>query len=124
MLGPAEQNLVRIYKDGIHSHVLIIWNSLLSVENVRCEPKKNSSRIPLTISTSFGMKLTSSWTSKHGCRASLRMRSPVPNDRGFKHIYVEITRLPTSLRDFGFHIGFGCVHRDVGKAKQQVRADS
>lgn len=59
---------------------------------------------PLIISTSLGIKETSSWTSRHGCRDSRRTRLPEPVKVFIRvSCFWEIGRR-AFFNDFRFHI--------------------
>ena len=71
---------------------------------------------PLIISTSLGMKLISSCTSRHGCRASLRIKFPDPVIEIYEMYKAEVDEIFTPLQDFWLHIRFRCIDCNVCKA--------
>jgi hypothetical protein len=72
---------------------------------------------PFAISTSLGIKDISSCTSRQGCRASLRTRSPVPVlDKDLCNAQFANAQLRTLLQDGGFDVRFRSVNSNMGKA--------
>jgi hypothetical protein len=62
------------------------------------------------------MKLMSSWTSRHGCRASFRMRLPESRDIISNEVQVELAQRHAFLQYLGLDVCFWSVHSYMSKA--------
>lgn len=112
-------------KTSVCGYLLIIWNSLSSGGRCISYLRRGTLRIvmssPLIISTSFGMKLMSSCTSRHGCRASFRTRLPDPAKIcQRRQATVKISLKLTLFQDLRPDIRLRSIDSNVGEADNDV----